>query len=64
MQKHVTIKNMRNALTNNVVVRNITEPRTPCQQKAQRRAVLLARGTVQKPGGAPGPYSKWMKRCK
>jgi len=30
--------------------------KTPCQKKAERRAVLLAKGKVQKAGGAPGPY--------
>ena len=35
-----------------------------CQQrKRKRRAVLLAKGTVNRPGGAPGPY-KPRKECK
>lgn len=29
---------------------------SPCELKRMRRAVLLAAGKVNKPGGAPGPY--------
>lgn len=30
----------------------------PCRRRQQRRAVLLAKGRVNKPGGAPGPYKR------
>ena len=39
--------------------------KTHCQKKAERRAVLLAKGKVQKAGGAPGPYKPRSKvKCK
>lgn len=31
---------------------------SPCNRRAKRRAVLLAKGRVNKPGGAPGPYRR------
>lgn len=31
---------------------------TPCVKKRERRAVLMATGKVNKPGGAPGPYKR------
>lgn len=57
MNKPKFIKPTNNLLTDPVkktIV--ISNRKTPCQAKAQRRAVLLAHGKVQKPGGAPGPY--------
>ena len=52
-------------LTKPTIGNIVTPTRTPCQQKAQRRAVLLARGKVQHAGGAPGPYKPRTKvKCK
>lgn len=31
---------------------------SPCGRRARRKAVLLAIGKVNKPGGAPGPYRR------
>lgn len=36
--------------------RRIRGSDSPCDRRAERRAVLLAIGKVNKPGGAPGPY--------
>lgn len=36
----------------------VRRPNDPCSRRKQRRAVLLAIGQVNKPGGAPGPYRR------
>lgn len=50
----VTVSN-RYAVTTTSPVRRIDDP---CRRRQQRRAVLLAIGRVNKPGGAPGPYRR------
>ena len=63
IQKSKPIRNPY--LTKPTIGNIVTRTRTPCQQKAQRRAVLLARGKVQTTGGAPGPYKPRTKvKCK
>ena len=40
--------------------------KNPCEKRKERRSVLLAKGKVNRPGGAPGPYkprSKIRWRC-
>lgn len=65
MAKPVSIKDIRTAFTiDRSPTTVIRERKNPCQAKAQRRAVLLAKGKVQKSGGAPGPYSKHRIKCK
>ena len=52
----VPIKGTKNRMNYPIQWSKIMTDKTPCQQKAQRRAVLLAKGKVQHAGGAPGPY--------
>lgn len=51
---------VRRGSDNDVARRN-----SKCAVKAQRRAVLLAKGRVNRPGGAPGPYKpRDREKCK